>query len=136
MTVSTRPTPVDRSSTRTCSRPLLLNVNRISVTTYEALQEVLRDLQERLDRIPPDLSLLDALEGELALLGELFAVLDGNGIKGVQGTVLSKLLHRKRPGFIPLYDRQVGRVYQGAPAVPQARRRTWQEYIPLFAAAV
>jgi len=118
--------------------PLLLNVNRISISTYEALQGVRQQLQERLDLIPADRSLVDASAEDLEDLGLLFGVLDGAGISGARGTVLSKVLHRKRPGFIPLYDRQVGRVYQEGeePPVPAVRGRTWQQFAPLFAAAV
>ena len=118
--------------------PLLLNVNRISIKTYEALNRVKPSLQRVLDQIDPELSLADAGPDELRWFQELFGVLDGDGIKGARGTVLAKLLHRKRPAFIPLYDRQVGRLYQdGADApVPRAKERTWAEFMPLFAAAV
>lgn len=118
--------------------PVLLNVRRISVSTYEALQVVRPQLQEVLDRISPDLSLIDANQADRDQLGELFGVLDGPGISGARGTVLSKLLHRKRPAFVPLYDRQVGRVYQHGDVapVPVIRGRSWREFAPLFATAL
>ena len=55
-----------------------------------------------------------------------------------QLTVLSKVLHRKRPALIPLYDEQVRHVHQGGadPPVPFERGRTWQAFEPLFAAAI
>ncbi len=92
--------------------PLLLNVNRIGISTYEALQRARPLLQQVLAGIPADRSLRDADDQELQELGSLFAVLDSSGIRGARMTLLSKLLHRKRPGFIPLYDEQVRRVYQ------------------------
>lgn len=57
---------------------------------------------------------------------------------GAQGTVLAKVLHRKRPRFIPLYDDQVRSVYQDGPnpPVPPQPGRSWSEFIVLFAAAV
>jgi hypothetical protein len=118
--------------------PILLNVPHIKIATYVALQAVRPRLQEALDRIPPDADLADASTEDLALLGELFAVLDGGGVRGSRGTVLAKVLHRKRPGFIPLYDEQVRSVYQDGPAapVPRQRGRSWQEFMVVFGAAV
>jgi hypothetical protein len=60
--------------------------------------------------------------------GPLFGILDKGGIWGARGTVLAKVLHRKRPAFIPLYDEQVRRVYQDgdhAP-VPPVIGRAWR----------
>lgn len=118
--------------------PLLLNVNRISISTYQALQRVRPRLQEVLTRIEVDLSLVDADEKQVTDLGNLFVVLDGASIKGARGAVLSKLLHRKRPALIPLYDKQVRGVYQdGSSApVPVEPGRSWGEFWPLFARAV
>lgn len=119
--------------------PLLLNVNRISITTYAALQAVRPRLQAALDGISPELSLADADPGQVADLGELFAVLDDPGIPGARGTILSKLLHRKRPALIPLYDEQVRRLYQDGPNAPVpaiAAPRSWQEFWVLYSLAV
>lgn len=118
--------------------PLLLNVNRISIRTYEALNRVKPQLQTVLNEIDPELSLADAEPCQLRRFEELYGVLDGDGIKGARGTVLSKLLHRKRPAFIPLYDQQVGRVYQEGRDAPvqRVKGRTWAELMPLFAAAI
>ena len=95
-------------------------------------------LQVSLDLLPADLDLASAGPEHLTLIGQLFSVLDGRGIKDVRGTILAKLLHRKRPQFIPLYDKQVGRVYAVGPdaLVPWVRGRTWAEFQPLFARAV
>lgn len=56
----------------------------------------------------------------------------------MSATILAKILHRKRPGFIPLYDAQVRGVYRDGPdaPVPTVRGRSWCEFLPLFAAAV
>jgi hypothetical protein len=121
--------------------PLLLNVTRISISTYEALRAVRKPLQTVLDRIPLELRLENATNAELGYLGDLFGVLDGAGIKGARGTVLSKMLHRKRPAFIPLYDKRVGRVFQhghdgGQPRIPAVPDRSWGEFAPVFGAAI
>ena len=120
--------------------PLLLNVNQLKIRTYEALQQVRNTLDEVLTRIPGDLDLAEATPHDLLLLGKLFAVLDDPGIWGAQGTVLAKVLHRKRPRFVPLYDEQVRAVYQDGSTgtVSQAPEggRPWAEFIVLFATAV
>jgi Family of unknown function (DUF6308) len=118
--------------------PVLLNIQHLSITTYQQLQDVRPRLQELLDRIPLEQSLVDTDDDDLEILGELFGVVDNHGIKGAKGAVISKVLHRKRPAFIPLYDRQVGAVYlDGAEApVPRAKKRSWRAFAPLFAAAV
>ena len=92
-----------------------------------------------LDAIPVDLELREAGEDDLQILGELFSVLDGEGIHGAKGTVLAKVLHRKQPSFIPLYDSRVYGVYVGgdpAPVPMPSGHRSWQEFMPLFARAV
>jgi hypothetical protein len=119
--------------------PVLLNVGRTyNLKMYQALVNAIPRLQDHLDHIPADARLADATADELTLLGELFAVLDGQGLRGSRGTVLAKILHRKRPDFIPLYDKYVDRVYRGpspAPIQPD-RRRTWREFMILFGRAV
>ena len=119
--------------------PVLLNVGRTySIALYEALQAKVPFLQRVLDRIPHNLQLEDADPGAINLLGELFGVLDGEGIAGARGTVLSKVLHRKRPCFIPLYDRVLYSVYVGPAPHPLQRdpTRSWKEFFPLYAGAL
>ena len=84
-------------------------------------------LQQVLDLLLPDLSLADAGAEHVALIASLFAVLDDSGIPGTRGTVLSKVLHRRRPALIPLHDGQVRTVCLDAePApVPYDPRREW-----------
>lgn len=121
--------------------PVLLNVRRMKIKTYEALQAKRAELDEHLARVPAGLDLVDADAGDLAVLGDMFAVLDGPGVWGAKGTVLAKVLHRKRPRFVPLYDEQVRVVYQvGAnapvPPPPRRTRRAWRDFVFLYAAAV
>ncbi len=118
--------------------PVLLNVRQLSITTYEELQEARPRLQSLLDRIPERQSLADAGREDFELIGELFGVVDDRAIRGARGTVISKVLHRKRPDFIPLYDLRVGAVYQHGPdaPVPVVKHRPWREFAPLFAAAI
>ena len=118
--------------------PVLLNVSFLNIRTYEALQARMPELQSRLAEIPLDLELADSDADSLVLLGGLFSVLDGAGLFGVGGTVLAKVMHRKRPAFIPLYDERVRTVYQdgdGAP-VPPEPGRTWERFMVRFGEAV
>jgi hypothetical protein len=60
--------------------PVLLNVSRMKIKTYGGLQAKREELDEHLARIPTDLDLVAADEHALAVLGDMFAVLDGPGV--------------------------------------------------------
>ena len=72
------------------------------------------------------------------VIGQLFSGIDEQRLYGASGTTLAKILHRKRPALIPLYDSQVGSCYQqGVDApVPLVRGRRWDVFMPLFASAI
>jgi len=84
--------------------PMLLDVNRLTLKAYYGLQEQRDRLQEWLAAIPRDAELISAEDDDLEPIRMLFGVLDDPGIPDVRGPILAKILHRKRPGFIPLYD--------------------------------
>jgi Family of unknown function (DUF6308) len=118
--------------------PVLLNVNRLTLKAYYGLQAQRDRLQDYLAAIPCDAELLGAEDGDLEPIRMLFGVLDYPGIPDVQGTILAKILHRKRPGFIPLYDERVRRCYQigeRAP-VPPRRGRPWGDFFVALAVAM
>lgn len=50
----------------------------------------------------------------------------------------AKVLHRKRPWFIPIYDERVRTVYQDEvdASVPPVKDRSWADVSTLFAQAV
>jgi len=115
--------------------PVLLNA-KLSLDAYYGLQRHRTRLEERLREIKRDAA-LDQPADPTALLGPLFAVLDGEGIPGVRGSVLSKVLHRKRPGFIPLYDRRARWCYRDAPGAPiSPGGRSWEALAVLLADAM
>jgi hypothetical protein len=115
--------------------PVLLNVRHLSIATFEELLAQMARMQETLDELPVDLSLVDAVPEHEVLIARLFSVLDDPKIWGAQGTVLAKVLHRKRPALIPLYDKQVWSVYVPAP-VPSDPKRSWEKFFTLFVPAV
>ena len=118
--------------------PLLLNVGP-TIKAMFSLQAVRPELEAGLACIPEDLTLQAAVaEGSHRQLFErVTGVLDrAGGVPGVGGTILMKILHRKRPLFIPLYDTQVYACYCGAtgdhPVQPDPKR-TWAEFFTLLA---
>lgn len=121
--------------------PALLNAAP-TVRAFYSLQRVRPELNSALARIPTDLTLADAVRaGSMpVLLGDLVAVLDRpDRPVGASLTTLLKVLHRKRPTFIPLYDQFVGACYRGSgPAFPvrPARQRSWRDYAVAVTEAV
>lgn len=118
--------------------PVLLNVTQTSLTTYYRLQGQINFLQQQLDVLPLDLSLVDAQDVHVDAIAAMYSVIDNGLVGGTRGTRLSKVLHRKRPQLIPLYDRQVGSCYQdGVDArVPVVRGRTWEAFMPKYVKAI
>jgi hypothetical protein len=75
----------------------------------------------------------------LERLGDLFSILDSDDLPvNARGSILAKVMHRKRPAFIPLYDRFVDYCYRGADDAPigRDRKRTWKEFLPLLGQAI
>ena len=112
--------------------PVLLNV-RASIEAFHGLQAIRENLQVGLARTPPAVTLGAAVEdGSLRdRLDGFVGVLDSNPTRGVKLTTLTKILHRKRPMFLPLHDQFVAACYLGGlPRHPmkRARARTWVEY--------
>lgn len=116
--------------------PALLNVT-VRIPAFYSLVAARDRLEAWLGRVPNDARLVDAGPEELELLGELFTVLD-DGLPGVGGTTLAKIMHRKRPAFVPLHYRYIWWCYVGADAspIPRVRDRTWAEYMQLPGAAM
>ncbi len=117
--------------------PVLLNATMNS-RTYYALEHVRPHLEQWLRAVPQDTRLVDAGPKELDLLGELYSVLDSELPVGARGSILAKVMHRKRPAFVPLYDRFVDYCYRGArdAPIPKDRRRSWREFGPLLGSAI
>lgn len=118
--------------------PVLLNAEMNSRTFY-ALEAIRPHLEHWLVTIPVDARLVEAGPAELDRLGELFSVLDSDDLPGnARGSILAKVMHRKRPAFIPLYDRFVDYCYRGADGapIPKDRKRSWQEFLPMLGQAI
>ncbi len=118
--------------------PVLLNAEMNSRTFY-ALEGIREHLERWLIGVPLDARLAEAGKAELDQLGELFSVLDSDDLPvKARGSILAKVMHRKRPAFIPLYDRFVDYCYRGvenAP-IPVDRTRGWRAFLPLLGQAI
>lgn len=106
--------------------PTLLNAAP-KIVAFFSLQRTRERLQDALSVIDAGLSLSDAVAAGTTptLLGNLVSVLDdpAAGMQGVRLTTLTKVLHRKRPAFVPLYDQFVKACYVGrTPEHPVAYR--------------
>lgn len=120
--------------------PLVLNAGPTIEAMY-SLQSVRATLELGLAAIPADLTLQTAVEQgwHAKLIGDLVGVLDPYGaLPGVQLTTLTKILHRKRPLLVPLFDDNVRRCYwtpkprDGYP-MTRVRNRPDSMFFPLFA---
>lgn len=117
---------------------VLLNVSDKPVPTYYALEALIEPLNALL--ASPDIkgNLEDATPATLDAVAKLFNVLDKDRPKGIRMTKVSKVIARKRPGLIPVFDRFVRHCYTGctnAP-VPPVAGRTWEAYSRVWLDAV
>lgn len=112
--------------------PTLLNASP-TIAAFFRLQSVRSQLEYGLRNIPTNLTLLDAVaDGSVEKrLGDLVGVLDRQPLPGVRLTMLTKVLHRKRPMFVPLYDRFVYACYLGGRTgfpMQSDRKRSWKRF--------
>jgi len=93
-------------------------------------------MQRGLDALPPQVSIMGAGSEVLNQVAALYDPLDDPSIsdRDVKGSLLAKVLHRKRPALIPLFDSRVRDFYRTEGAVPPAPRgaRTFREYMELL----
>ncbi len=101
---------------------------------------LLREMLPRLEGVAdlPAIGLQDADDDVIGLVADLFAVLDDAPYagKGIRGTILSKVLHRKRPDLVPLYDSRIFESYTAPGAIPRETHRSWREFMTLLLTAM
>ncbi len=97
---------------------------------------LLRELMPRIAGVAdlPPVALQDADDAVIGQVAALFSVLDDAPYagRGVRGTILSKVLHRKRPDLVPLYDSRIFESYTAPGAVERSSHRSWQESMTLL----
>jgi hypothetical protein len=123
--------------------PVLLNVTP-KIRSFYNLQQIRGNLEDALKN--PDLERPLAEISDPARIAEmvapLYAVLDDPKTKPwrVRATLLSKILHRKRPQSLVLHDKWVRACYVGdgkpVPSVPSGQTRTWAEHMTAVTAAI
>jgi hypothetical protein len=118
--------------------PTLLGVD-LSLDRMHTLTALLPLLQRGLDALPP-FDLVEADEETCDLVAALYDPLDDPSVadRDVRGSLLAKVLHRKRPGLIPLFDSKVQMYYQHESCVPPAPKdgRTVRQYMGLLVRAM
>jgi len=125
--------------------PSLLNVPMRRLRSYYDFLGIVPVLNARLRQL--DEALKDTNSRDLgsssdeiiAVASKLYGVLDEEApLFGIGLTTLAKILHRKRPAVLPLWDVRVERCYcsdSGAP-VPPVRGRSWEHFAVVWLGAV
>jgi hypothetical protein len=108
--------------------PALIGVH-IDAGRFLLLQEMLPALEAVADL--PAVPLHEADEDHVLCVAGLFGILDEPRYsgRGVRGTVVSKVLHRKRPDLVPLYDSRIFEAYTAPGALPRSTDRAWADFI-------
>ncbi|WP_417233669.1 DUF6308 family protein [Arthrobacter sp.] len=109
----------------------LLNAGGKAIKTYYGFQELLPLINKKLSDPALHGTLADASAKTLDAISALYGVLDTHRPPEIGLVKLSKVLHRKRPALLPLYDRNILRCYQeiGIPAVPYAGKRSTADFM-------
>jgi hypothetical protein len=114
----------------------LLAPNLIGAEVDRGRFALLREMLPALSGVAelPAVPIEEADDAAIAQVADLFAVLDQAPYagKGVRGTILSKVLHRKRPDLVPLYDSRIFESYTAPGAIPRAAHRSWREFMLLL----
>ncbi|MGP4033840.1 DUF6308 family protein [Pseudarthrobacter sp. 1C304] len=119
--------------------PALLNAGHNPVRSYYTLEGLLDEINEKLSHPAMTGTLTDASDETIGAIASLFGILDEVSTPGVKLTKLSKVLHRKRPDLIPLYDPHIWRCYVGSgpeSPLPRDKARSWEQFSLLWLPAV
>lgn len=96
-------------------------------------------LQEALSGLPPVEHLADATDADCDAVAGLWAVLDREQVdtSDVKPSLVAKVLHRKRPGLIPVWDSRVFTFYRDAGCVLVNRgEHSWEDYLRQLTLAI
>ena len=111
--------------------PVLMGVH-IDGGRFALLREMLPALEAVAEL--PEVSLEDADDDHVMCVAGLFGILDEPRYagRGVRGTIVSKVLHRKRPDLVPIYDSRIFEAYTAPGVLPRTLDRSWQEFMRLL----
>lgn len=108
----------------------LLNVSNNPIPAYYGLEDLLGPMNERLSDPAVTGDLASASSETIEAIVKLFSILEDYPTSYVRLTTLSKVLHRKRPKLLPLFDRNIAYCYsecEDAP-VPYEDGRPYADY--------
>jgi len=114
----------------------LLHAHQKPVSTYYSMEALLQVLNARLADPAIRGSLANAGPATMDALANLFGVLDDYKPRHVGLTKLTKVLHRKRPELIPLYDENIRVCYMRSGVIPRVKNRSWKEFSLLLLSAM
>lgn len=111
--------------------PALLGAE-VNTDTMAGLVGMHGPLQQALSALPPVAHLADASDDECDSVAALWRVLDDERVDtgDIKGSLIGKVLHRKRPGLIPVWDSRVFTFYRDAGCVLVTRgEHSWEDYL-------
>lgn len=115
--------------------PTLLG-SPVELDRMKTLTSLMPLLQRGLEALPEHATIMGAGPELLKSVAALYDPLDDPTVedRDVKGSLLAKVLHRKRPALIPLFDSRVRDFYRHDDAVPPAprRERTFREYMEML----
>lgn len=108
----------------------LLNAGQNPISTYYGLQALAPAMNRVLEKLPENESFATSSAETLDIIADFFGVLDTEPTKYVGKAKLLKVLHRKRPYLIPLFDENIRRCYSviGDVPVPPKKTRTHRDF--------
>jgi len=111
--------------------PALMGVD-IDRSRFRLLRDMLPALEGVADL--PQVALQDADDDHVLCVAGIFGMLDEPKYagRGIRGTIVSKVLHRKRPDLVPLYDSRIFEAYTAPGAVLRSTDRSWQQFMALL----
>lgn len=114
--------------------PSLLGAH-VDYARFVLLKRMLPSIREGLAGLPAT-ALEDTDDAGIVAVAGCFAVLDEPQYagRGVRGTIVSKVLHRKRPDLIPLYDSRIWTAYTIHGPIERRTHRPWVEFMQEFCA--
>lgn len=108
----------------------LLNAGQNMITAYYGMQKLIGPMNETLMNPAVVGNFADAGPETLSAIADMFGILDTHPTRHVSKTKLMKVMHRKRPGLIPLFDENIRRCYSelGIKPVPRDRHRLHRDF--------
>lgn len=108
----------------------LLNAGQKAIATYTGLKKLIPAMNHALANEALTGTFEQAGPETISAIADIFGILDTHPTPQVGKTKLMKVLHRKRPELIPLFDENIRRCYSviGDTPVPPIRHRLHRDF--------